>query len=106
MCCTPPPGPGAEMRPGQASTPLSGDSPGPDGFGLERADLLGLRALRASPGGELDPLVLRKAAETVGLDGRVVNEDVGGAVVGGNEAVTLVGVEPLHDALSHVCYSC
>jgi hypothetical protein len=31
-----------------------------------------------------------------------VNEDVGGAVVRGNESITLVSVEPLHGALSHV----
>ena len=52
--------------------------------------------------GELDPLVFRQAAESLSLDGGVVNEDVGSAVVWGDKTVTLVGVEPLHDALSHV----
>src|ERR1700735_5087372 len=73
---------------------------------LDRANLLGLRALGALAGGELDPLVLCKTAETVSLDGGVVNEDVGGAVVGGDETVALVSVEPLHSALSHVAFSC
>jgi hypothetical protein len=54
-------------------------------------DILGLRALGALAGCELDPLVLLKAAETASLDGGVVNEDVGRAVVGGDETVALVG---------------
>jgi hypothetical protein len=66
------------------------------------SDLLGLRPLGALAGGELDPLVLLQTAETVNLDGGVVNEDVGGAVVWGDKPITLVSVEPLHGALSHV----
>src|SRR6516165_6732940 len=69
---------------------------------LERVDLLGLRALGPLAGRVLHPLVLLKAAVTVNLDGGVVNEDVIGAVVGGDETVPLVGVEPFHSALSHV----
>src|SRR5690242_11705946 len=69
---------------------------------LERLDLLGLRALGSPAGGVLDPLVLLQAAVTVSLDGRVVNEDVVGAVIGGDETVPLVSVEPLHGALGHV----
>jgi hypothetical protein len=34
-----------------------------------------------------------------------VNEDIGGAVVGSDETVPLVGVEPLHGTLSHVALS-
>src|SRR6266496_2149008 len=67
----------------------------------DRADFLGLRPLGAPAGGELDPLVVLEAAVTVNLDGGVVNEDVGSAVVGDDETVALVGVEPLHCALSH-----
>ena len=37
----------------------------------------------------------------VGLDGGVVDEDVGSAVVGGDEPIALVRVEPLHCSLSH-----
>ncbi len=62
----------------------------------ERADLLSLRAFRALAGGELDPLVLLQAAETVSLDRGVVNKDIGGAIVGGDETIALVGIEPLH----------
>src|ERR1700689_5385510 len=72
----------------------------------DRVYFLGLRALGAAAGGELHPLVFLEAAETVSLDGGVVNEDVGGAVVGGDETVTLVGVEPLHCALSHCASFC
>jgi len=65
--------------------------PGPrcDRGWSDRADFLGLRALSAPAGGELDPLVVLEAAETVSLDGRVVNEDVGRAVVGGDETIAL-----------------
>src|SRR5580700_1353245 len=72
----------------------------------DRVYFLGLRALGAAAGGELHPLVFLEAAETVSLDGGVVNEDVGGAVVGGDETVTLVGVKPLHCALSHCASFC
>src|SRR5580693_9192965 len=71
----------------------------------DRADLLSLRTLRALACGELDALVLLQAAETVGLDGGVVYEDVGGAVIRGDETIALVSVEPLHGALSHVLFS-
>src|SRR5689334_633558 len=69
---------------------------------LDRVNLFGLRALGAAPRGVLDPLVLLEGAEAVHLDGGVVDEDVGRAVVRGNEAVALVRVEPLHGALRHV----
>jgi hypothetical protein len=71
----------------------------------DRADLLSLRTLRALACGELDSLVLLQAAETVSLDGGVVYEDVGGAVIRGDETIALVSVEPLHGALSHVLFS-
>src|SRR5215469_16691753 len=70
--------------------------------GLERLDLLGLRAFGPLAGGVFDPLVLLQAAVTFGLDGGLVNEDVVGAVVRGDETVPPVGAEPFHSALSHV----
>src|SRR5207342_82535 len=76
--------------------------PGPARRRSERADFLGLRALLPPPGGVGDPLVLLQAAEAVSLDGRVMDEHVGGSVVRGDEAVALVGVEPLDGAFSHV----
>ena len=48
----------------------------------DRADLLGPRALGAAADGELDPLVFLKAAVTASLDGGMVDEEVGRAVVG------------------------
>src|SRR5580693_8660745 len=68
----------------------------------DRADFLGLGALLPPPGGVGNPLVLLQAAEAVSLDGRVMDEHVGGSVVGGDKAVALVGVEPLDGAFSHV----
>src|SRR6478609_9615832 len=68
----------------------------------ERTDVLRLRALRALGDVELDLLVLVQRLVAVGLDGRVVHEDVVAAVLLRNEAETLLGVEPLHGALSHV----
>src|SRR4029077_9058794 len=67
-----------------------------------RANLLGPGALVASGDGELDPLVVLEAAVAVSLDGGVVDEDVRRAVIGGDETIALVRVEPLHCALSHV----
>src|SRR5262249_22177535 len=69
---------------------------------LQRVNLFGLRALGTAPRGVLDPLILLEGAEAVHLDGGVVDEDVGRAVVRGDEAVALVRVEPLHGALRHV----
>src|ERR1700722_142539 len=69
---------------------------------LDRLNLLGLRALGAAASGELDPLVLLEAAVALCLDGGVVHEDVGGAVVRLDKTEALVGVEPLHGALSHL----
>src|SRR5580704_10126193 len=69
---------------------------------LQRVDFLRLRALGAAPSGVLNPLVLLKSAESVDLDGGVVDEDVGRAVVRGDKTIALVRVEPLHGALRHV----
>src|ERR1700730_17895316 len=66
-----------------------------------RANLLGPGALVATGDRELDPLVVLEAAVAVSLDGGVVDEDVRRAVIGGDETIALVRVEPLHCALSH-----
>jgi len=52
-------------------------------------DLFGLWPLEALTGGELDPLVFLQAAEAASLDGGVVNEKIGSAVVGSDETITL-----------------
>src|SRR5580658_9112381 len=85
-------------RPG----PGSQKAPGPVRRRLERADFLCLGTLLSPPSGVADPLVVLQAAEAVSLDSRVMDEHVGGSVVGGDEAVALVGVEPLDSAFSHV----
>src|SRR5579863_9318948 len=73
--------------------------------GSDYVDILGLRPLGAATGDELDPLVLLEAAETASLDGGVVNEDIRSAVVGGDETIAPVGIEPFHCALSHCAFS-
>src|SRR5690606_13428083 len=50
---------------------------------------------------ELDLLVLLERAVAARRDGRVVGEDVGAAVVGGDEAEALFSVEPLHGSGCH-----
>src|ERR1044072_9714351 len=67
----------------------------------EGADVLRLRALGALRDVELDLLVLVEGLVALRLDGRVVHEDVVAAVLLRNEAEALLGVEPLHGALSH-----
>src|SRR5579859_507468 len=67
----------------------------------DRADVLGLRSLGTLGDVVLDPLAVLEAAVAVGLDGRLVDEDVRCAIVGGDEPVALVRVEPLHCSLSH-----
>src|SRR5699024_8871549 len=69
--------------------------------GSERRDAGGLRALLALAHLEAHALVLVQAAEAAGVDLRVVDEHVRAAVIGGDEAEALFGVEPLHGAFSH-----
>src|SRR5262245_54193107 len=64
-------------------------------------NVLSLRALRALGDLELDALVLVQAAVALGLDRRVVHEDVGAAAVLSDEAEALLSVEPLHRTLCH-----
>src|SRR4051812_17762121 len=84
-------GPAPRREPGLHACRCSG---GPDGVGL--------RTLLALDDLEGDPLALVEALVAVHLDGRVVDEDVL-AAVDGDEAEALLGVEPLHGALCHVC---
>src|SRR6266704_1820028 len=79
--------------------------PGVQGVVSDRTNLLGSRTLGALGDGVLDPLVVLEAVVAVSLDGGVVDEDVGCAVVGGDETIALVRVEPLHCSLSHCAFS-
>ena len=65
------------------------------------ADAGGLGALRAVADFELDLLVFFKGAEARTLDLRVVDKHIGGTVLGGDEAESLLRVEPLHSSLWH-----
>src|SRR4051794_18185036 len=76
-------------------------TPCPSLRGSDRADVLRLRTLLALGHVVLDALVLLERLVAVALDGGVVAEDVGAAVVLGDEAETLLRVEPLHSALCH-----
>ena len=67
----------------------------------EGANLVSLRALRALGDLELDALCLVERTVAVGLDRRVVNEDVGASAILCDEAEALFSVEPLHGALCH-----
>src|SRR6516164_7886284 len=74
--------------------------PGPRANLRDYDDLVGLRAPVALRDLELDPLSLFEGAVAIRLDSREVDEDVL-ATVDGDEAVSLVRVEPLDGALSH-----
>lgn len=50
---------------------------------------------------ELNPLSLFQRAVAAALDLRVVDEDIRGAVVGGDKAEALFAVEPFHSSLCH-----
>src|SRR3712207_6344747 len=67
----------------------------------ERGDVRSLRALLALLDVERDPLAFIERAVPAGLDGRVVDEDVRSATVGGGEAEPLLSVEPLHCSFGH-----
>src|SRR5271157_4566915 len=69
----------------------------------DRLDAVSLGTLGALAGSVLHALVVLEAAVTVSLNHGVVNEDVTGSVVGGDETIALVGVEPLDCTLSHFC---
>src|SRR5690242_344274 len=69
--------------------------------GLERGDVLRLRALRTLRDVEGNRLVLFERTETVRVDRGVVDEDVRAATFLGDEAKALFGVEPLHGSGSH-----
>ena len=67
---------------------------------LDSLNVLGLPALGAFDYVELNGLTFLEAAETAGLDGRVVNENVF-AVLTADEAVALRVIEPLNCSLFH-----
>src|SRR5262249_51371676 len=68
--------------------------------GLDHTHILRLVALAPGANLELDPLSLLQTAIPRAGNVRIVNEDVRFALTG-DEAVTLLGVEKLHDASSH-----
>src|SRR3954464_5516836 len=77
------------------------DEPAPCRALLDSPHGVGLAAAVASCGGlELHAVALLQTPEPVHLDRAVVDEDVRPAV-GGDEAETLLRVEPLDRALSH-----
>src|SRR5699024_5348730 len=67
----------------------------------DAADVRGLQTLGALLDVELHALVLLEVATAAADDGAEVSEHISGAVLGGDEAVALVGVEPGDDASSH-----
>src|SRR6266566_1920078 len=71
----------------------------------DRLDEVSLGTLGALAGGEFHPLVVLEATVTVSLNNGVVNEDIARAVIGGDETIALVGVEPLHCTLRHFALS-
>src|SRR5271156_6716521 len=71
---------------------------------LQRADVLRLRALLTLGRVELDLLVLVEGPVTRARDRGEVDENVRRSVIGGDEAIALVGVEPLHCSCCHQTY--
>ena len=67
---------------------------------LQLDDVSRLRTLLALGNLERDALLLFQAPEALGLNGGVMNEDIVPTIVRGNEAVPLLGVEPLDGAFT------
>lgn len=96
-------GQGASVRRRRTARPAgAGRAVLEDLVSADHVDVGGLGALGALDNLELHAVVLVEALEARALDGAEVREHVGGAVLGGDEAEALFGVEPLHDASSHV----
>src|SRR5262245_12974451 len=91
------------VRGGHAGGPSNVDAGQPLDGGLRSDNANGLRlgSLRAASDLELDPLVLLQRAVALRLDRGEVDEDVPAPVVGADEAVALLSVEPLHGPLRH-----
>src|SRR5882762_7444310 len=70
-------------------------------YRLQNLDVLCLPALRTLHHVELHLLAFLQAAESVGLDGRKMHEDIF-AVLTADEAVSLCVVKPLYCSLFHV----
>src|SRR5579859_5575521 len=71
---------------------------------LRELDVLRLQALGALGNFEADLLALGEGAEPLGLDGRVVAEDVLATIVLRDETKTLRVIEPLHGAGRHCIF--
>src|SRR5918997_314569 len=72
----------------------------------DRPDADGLRALVALLRLVLDARALGERAIAVGLDGRVMHEEVLRTLVGCDEAEALLVAEPLHGACRHLSSNC
>src|SRR5688572_4454066 len=86
-----------------------GGAPGDLGDGSSAGSAEGphvfrLRALLALGGVEFDLLALLEAAVPAAGDGGEVHEYIRAAALDLDEAVSLLGVEPLHSALRHDCF--
>src|SRR6266480_7523298 len=92
-------------RSGRPYLPTYLEALGPVGPLSDRVDLVRLRALGALADGVLHLLVLCQGAVAAHVDRGVMDEDVGGAIIGGDKTVALVRVEPFHGSLSHLAVS-
>src|SRR4051812_38780134 len=68
------------------------------------ANARGLGALGALADLELDLLVLLKGAEAASLNFRVVDEHIGGPILGSNDPKPFSRFDPLHIPLCHLSY--
>jgi hypothetical protein len=74
--------------------------------GSDLRNVLGRGALLALDDVELDPLALVESLESLTLDCAVMAEYILATVIAGDEAIALLGVEPLYCARrTHVLYS-
>ena len=72
---------------------------------LQRTNVLSLGAFGAFPDFKLHVLAFPQALESIRLDGREMHEDVGSAVLRGDESKPFGIVKPLHSSLFHIAFS-
>ena len=72
--------------------------PKPAEWPSDHLKAVGFRAFLSCPLGEANTLIFAQGVQSSALDGPDVDEDVLASLIGSDEALALLGIEPLHHA--------